>query len=282
MSLIAKGGGDYEKAPAGNHPAVLVAVIDMGTQWQGGYQGQPGRFAHRAYFVYELVTKKDSKDRRFLIAIDLGLSTHEKSKLAKFVLGRTGKKPPPSGYDVSEELGKPVLLNVILSESGYPKVDGVSAVPDGLTFPPSENPPTVWSITGPQCSFDGIPEWVPYHFGRPITEAIKLSKEWAGTGESAKPARSSGQGGGDPFTPPARPGKPGSAMPPSRGPSAPQKRKWWADDPAGQPVLLLESALKVWATGKGLDLDAVYVMPEDKSSDWVTAKDAGIGASIPF
>lgn len=47
------GGGNYEKPPPGNHPAVCVAIIDMGTQKQE-YQGNV-TFAHRAYFVWELV-----------------------------------------------------------------------------------------------------------------------------------------------------------------------------------------------------------------------------------
>ena len=87
-------GGATERAPAGNHPAACVAIIDMGTQWNDGFQGAPGSWSHRAYFVWELVSKKVTgyKDRNHVIAIDLNWSMHEKAKLREFVQARLGRK----------------------------------------------------------------------------------------------------------------------------------------------------------------------------------------------
>src|SRR5688572_12457251 len=119
-----KGEGGYEKAPPGNHPAVLVAVVDMGTQ-ESEYAGET-KLQHRVYMVWELVTKKmTGVDRNHAIGIDLTLSLNEKAKLRKWVEARTGRPIPEGGeYDVTKELGQPCLLNVV-EKNGYPKVEGV-------------------------------------------------------------------------------------------------------------------------------------------------------------
>jgi hypothetical protein len=179
------GGGDYEKPPPGNHPAVLVAVIDMGHQWQEPFKGDPkskGAWQHRAFFVWELVTKKQSgSTRNHVIGLDLTLSLNEKAKLRKWVEARMGR-PIAEGenYDAAKELGLPCLLNVV-EKNGYPKIEGVSAVPEGFTVPAPQNKPLAWNITtAMDAKRIDLPTWLPYHYGQPIGDVIKKAQELDG------------------------------------------------------------------------------------------------------
>lgn len=179
--IVKPGGGNFEKAPPGNHPAVLVAIVDMGHQWVDGFQGAAGKYQHRAYFVWELVTKKQQgmKDRNILIATDLTLSFDERAKLAQWVAARTGKAVT-GDYNIALEVGQPCLLNVV-DNNGYPKIKGVSGVPDGLTVPAPQNKPFIWKLTKDRHGkLNELPDWLPYHYGRPLAEVIAGCKEIAG------------------------------------------------------------------------------------------------------
>lgn len=173
--------GGTSKAPPGNHPAVLVALIDMGTQTVDGFNGGPSKEQHRAYFVWELVSELEAgTTNNHLIAIDLNVSLNEKAKLRKWIESRAGK-PIPDGveYDILKELGKPCLLSVILNKDGYPRIEGVAAVPKGTTVPKPKRELFSWSLDQFQESGEvaGIPDWIPWLFGRPITDHISECAE---------------------------------------------------------------------------------------------------------
>src|SRR5262245_53647672 len=113
-----KGGDGFEKAPPGNHPAILVGVIDMGHQ-RTEYAGKE-KWQRRAFFIWELTNEKMSgtKDRNHLIGIDLTISLSEKAKLRQWVESRTGKNLGNDDYDIRQELGKPCFLAVVNNEKG--------------------------------------------------------------------------------------------------------------------------------------------------------------------
>lgn len=172
-------GGAFAKAPAGNHPAVLVAIVDMGTQ-KNDFQGQT-KWQHRAFFVWELVAEKqEGTDKNHVIGIDLTLSLNDKATLYKWIAARLGK-PVPDGedYDLSKELGQPCLLNVT-EKNGYPKVSGVSAVPKGFAVPAPQHQPYSWHLSQAADGLVNIPDWIPYLYGKPIGDHIKQSRELGG------------------------------------------------------------------------------------------------------
>lgn len=224
-------GGKFERPPAGNHPAVLVGLIDLGTQWQDGYNGEPGKHQHRVYFVYELVTKKmtGKVNENHLVAIDLTFSMHEKAKMRKWVEARLGRKlRDGESYDITAELGQPVLLAVTANDKGYTKVEGVSAVPDGLTVPPALRKPVAWKLGDP---FEALPSWLPYLYGRDIPTVIRGSEELKNAPQQAPTPL-------PPQTPPqAAPAAPrmGMRKPPASSvePPAPHTRWMCFDESAG-------------------------------------------------
>lgn len=223
------GGGKFERPPAGNHPAVLVGLIDLGTQWQDGYNGEPGKHQHRIYFVYELVTKKvtGKVNENHLVAIDLTLSMHEKAKMRKWVEARLGRKlRDGESYDITAELGQPVLLNVTANDKGYTKIEGVSAIPDGLPVPPPLRKPVAWKLGDP---FESIPSWLPYLYGRDIPTVIRDSEEV----KNAPPVQAQPQQAAPASPPPpARPRMGAKPQPPAE--PAPHSR-WncWDEGPDG-------------------------------------------------
>lgn len=177
------GGGSKEKPPADNHLAILVGLFDMGKQWQEPFNaaaGDKGYWGWRAFFVWELTGAKISgTDKNHVIGIDLSLSTGERSKLRKWVEARTGK-PLTEPFNPTTELGKACFLNVV-EKGGYPKVDGMAAVP--AAFAKAAPAPTypVTSVTLAEFREGAaLPEWVPYLYGSPLEEHIKACQEIGG------------------------------------------------------------------------------------------------------
>lgn len=210
MSFVAtasKGeGGGFEKAPAGTHPAVLVGIFDLGEQWvepfgngktDGGKEQKAG-WKRQLYYVYELVTKKrQGMAGNHLIAIDLNFSMNEKAKMRKWVEARTGQKiPDGTNYDVSKELGQPVLLTVEL-KNGYPRIAGVTGVPEGYNVPAPLTKPMAWKMD--PSKLDAVPSWVPYLYGQKITDVMRRCRQIAGD-RPTQPSRQpvgAGVGGDD-------------------------------------------------------------------------------------
>jgi hypothetical protein len=177
-------GEGFEKPPIDNHPAVLVAIVDMGTQRQE-FQGTE-KWQRRAYFIWELVSAPMSgtKNRNHLIGIDLTVSLNEKAKLRQWIESRKGKKMPEDfEYDITQELGQSCLLDVIANKKGYPVVNGMKALPRGFTIQPAQNQPFQWSLDDYEKEGDiDLPDWVEaqWLYGRPISEHIKECKELSG------------------------------------------------------------------------------------------------------
>lgn len=202
-----KGGGDFERAPAGNHPAVLVAIIDLGTQ-HNEYQGKAS-WRREVLLVWELPTKKTAAGKSHLMSAAVTLSLNEKATLRKWIDGMTGKKMADgTEFDITAVLGKTCLLNVLHNDKGYPRVEAVAGYPDGLPAPTATLAPTAVSLEEFEAG-KAIPEWVPWLYSRSLekmvspADHVRNCKEIAGEG----PPRSA------PATEPAEAGKAGDPIP---------------------------------------------------------------------
>jgi hypothetical protein len=194
---IPASGQATEKPPVGNHRAVLVGLFDMGRQWQEPFNaGDKGYYSHRAFFVWELCDELVSgTNNNHVIGIDLTLSVKDTAKLYKWVKARTGKAPE-GGFNPMSELGQACLLSVI-DNKGYPKVDGMSALPKAMSAPAPTYKPTAVSLD----EFRGgtpIPEWCPWLYGSQLADHIRACEEIGGTkpepkkGSAKPPAQQSG------------------------------------------------------------------------------------------
>lgn len=282
------GGADYENAPAGNHPAVLVAIIDLGTQENNFTPGET-KLQHRCFWVWELVGSRKKDGKPFTAGMELTFSMHEKSKMRKFVQARTGTTLPDSiDYDITQELGQPCLLRMIATKNGdkeYVNVDGPSGLVTGMPVPVATLPKFAWNIAdwkaGTPISF---PEWVPFSYGTSIEDIVCDSAELKGKAKSARSASTSGASpagtGSTTMSPPA-----GSAVPARRSdPSSPQYSQAPPED-----MFAVEhpdfSATEFYPRSKIQDWfvhhqdakpDAIYVVKQGgNASDWVLANLVG-------
>lgn len=181
------GGGNREKCPAGAKVAVVAAIIDLGTQ-HSEFQNE-AKWVRQVYVVWELPTTKTTGGASHLIASKATLSLNEKATLRKWAEAITGNKIADGAqFDVSALLGMPCIVNVQhAGAKGYPKVAGVSGLPDGM--------PEVKGTHAPfACTLEEfkkgkvVPEWVPWAWCDSLSAMaaipahIKASKEIAGEG----------------------------------------------------------------------------------------------------
>lgn len=182
------GGEGYEIPRADTHPARLVALIDLGTQYSE-YNGE-GSTARKVFFVWELTAEKKSgmKDVNHVIGDEYTLSLHETSNLRKMLEQWTGNKiKDDEGFPFEELLGKDCLVQVIHKEaknSGntYAKVIGVARAPSFVQVPAAQHKPFTWFVgsADPYPAYD----WVPYRFGEPVERVISRCEEY----RNSKPA----------------------------------------------------------------------------------------------
>ena len=173
--------GDFDTPPAGNHPAILVALIDLGTQ-RSEYQGKV-KWQRRIYMVWELVEEPISgnEDQNHVIGAVVTLSMNSKSKLRKWIESRLNQTlGDGTSYPVSEEVGKSCLLSVVHNEKGYARVEGMSSLPKGMRFSPAKRQQVCISLEECKSGQKKIPLYVPWIYGESVMDVIGYSKEIRG------------------------------------------------------------------------------------------------------
>lgn len=172
-----------DMAQAGSHPAVLVAMVDLGTH-EDEYQGKKSRH-RKAYLVWELTAEASHQ----VIGRDYTISFAPKAALRGLVEKWRGRAfAENEEFDLSKILGKPCLLTVVhgTSSKGNPfaKIDGVSPVPKGMPVPPPSRTPFSWEISGKDLP---AADWLPFIYGEAVTDVIRRSEEYRGTSPGGVP-----------------------------------------------------------------------------------------------
>jgi len=171
-------GGDFEVAPGGNHPAVLVGIIDLGTQ--ENKFGNEVNMAHQVLLAWELTQEKKKDGSPFIVIRHYTASLNQKAALRNLIKTWRGKDlADGEEFDPRKMLGKPCLLSVINKESGggntYAKVEGVTAVPKGMVVGQAVTEPISWAIG--EGDYPN-PAWMPYLIGKRVADVIQNSPEW--------------------------------------------------------------------------------------------------------
>lgn len=133
------GSGDYTPAPEGNHRAVCVAVIDLGTQTRESAFGV--KSAREIMIRWELCDELMEDGRPYTIGKRYSYSMHERANLRKHLEGWRGvafteADFQPGGFNISNLLGKNCLVAVKHDDKGdrvYANVDTVARLPKGMT-----------------------------------------------------------------------------------------------------------------------------------------------------
>ncbi len=181
-SSSGSGDSNFEIPPDGNHPAVLVAMIDLGTQREQKFEGTGERDVHQLYLVWELTAEKRSADDdNHLIGNKFNLSYHEKGSLrllAEKLRGKTYKEEEEIDY--GGMVGSKCLVTIEHKTSKkdkvYAKFAGASRPVKGMVIPPPKRTPIMWELG--ESDLADLPDWLPYIFGEKPRDVIDRAAEW--------------------------------------------------------------------------------------------------------
>lgn len=192
-------GGTFENAPAGNHPAVLVAIVDLGSQPDNFNAGKHKR---QCFLVWELIGVEKAEGGNFLVGERYTTSLNEKAKLRAMVKSWRGKDlKDDEKFNLAVMLGKPCLVTLSevdgKNDKTYVNLAGVSSVPKGMNVGKPEHEPVGWYIG---CGKD-LPAWLPYCYGSKVSDIIGASREMVsgGKGGNGAPAPAAGDDEAEPF-----------------------------------------------------------------------------------
>jgi hypothetical protein len=180
------GGGDFEACQAGNHPAVLVGLIDIGTH-SDTFPGQPPRDVRKVFLVWEIPGEKKADGTSHFVGRTYNSLFSAKAGLRVMIEKWRNKEfGDDEEFDLDKLLGKSCLLSLVEKESAngnkYAKIDGVAALPKGSPAVKPTVKPVAWQIgDGP------IPaeSWIPYVHGVPLNTTVEASPEWKESGGAA-------------------------------------------------------------------------------------------------
>lgn len=174
---------------AGTHPAVLAAIVDLGTHEDADRKTGRKYEKRRVYFCWEVEDADAAGGPRFFVATDYTLSFGERAKLRALVENWSGKKfSEGEEFDISKLLGKPCFLQIVHKTAStgreVAQIVGASKLPKGVqAIKPTHGPFSLDLSEGGTAA--DLPEWLPYLYGRPVSEHIGESKEVSGGGEAA-------------------------------------------------------------------------------------------------
>lgn len=167
MGLMAKNsGGDFERAPAGNHIARCYMVCDLGMQ-ESTFNGET-KLKHKVRIGFELPNETMEDGRPFSVSSHYTVSLHENAALRKDLISWRGRDFTPEesdGFDVMNVLGAPCMLNVIHKQEGdrtYVNIGGITPMPKGMDCPAAVNQPVRFTMEDAdwQEVFATLPEWL--------------------------------------------------------------------------------------------------------------------------
>lgn len=158
-----KGGGDFKQAPAGNHVARCVKLIDIGTQ-HGQYQGEP-TVRNQVIVQWELPDETmeiNGETKPLIVSKFYTNSLNEKAKLRADLeswRGRPFSADELKKFDLNNILGAACMVNVVINDKGKATVASVSPLPKRMTCAEAFNKPTAfWLDEFDDNAFASLPE----------------------------------------------------------------------------------------------------------------------------
>ena len=134
-----KGGGSFQLAPVGNHLAICVQVIDLGTQ-KDAYLGKPKNI-RKVRLSFELpeetaIFDEARGEEPFMVSKEYTLSLSEKAHLRHDIEAWRGvpfSKEELAGFELKRLLGAPCMVNVVHETSKnnrvYAKITSITRLP---------------------------------------------------------------------------------------------------------------------------------------------------------
>ena len=178
------GGGDFQQAPAGNHVARCIRLIDLGTQ-HTEYQGK-ALARNQILITWELPDERMENGDPFIVSSFFTNSLSEKSNLRPFLeawRSRTFTAEELAGFDLETIVNVPCMLSVVHTDKGKSRVSSAGALPKGIKCPPAVNEQFCYWI-------DEHEPAIYEKIGEGLRKIIEQSDEWKA--RATKPKSSGG------------------------------------------------------------------------------------------
>jgi hypothetical protein len=204
MRATAGGSGEGSEIPSdGPQPAVLVAIIDLGTHEEVFEDKKKGGTRtvnlRKVFLVWELTAERCAGyDRNHMIAAEYSYTFSPNSKLRKMIEEWSGIKfAPDQEFDLDALLGKKCVVNVVhgtakSSGNKYAQVGSLARPHKSMNVPDPGAVPFLWAI-GDKEPIPDFP-WMPYTFYDgsrvPVKTVIEHSLEWKKLANPEQAARS--------------------------------------------------------------------------------------------
>lgn len=149
---------------SGSYLAVCVGVLAIGEQYvdRSAFGGKSG-YERQLTFVFELPTEigEDGKPKQLNKDVNATSAlTGSLYAILKAWNARDYNREQLEQADLSEQLGKPCQITVSVSESGYSRISGITAIPKGIPAPESITPIMLFNVEDwDDAVFNALPEW---------------------------------------------------------------------------------------------------------------------------
>lgn len=179
LTMPKENGGQFTPCPTGNHTAICVSVIDLGTQLKD-YAGEV-KERREIQIEWEVCEELRDDGTPYKLRKTYTFSSSEKSNLRKDLeswrgVKFTDKDLGPGGFQISDVLGKPCLLNVVHTERNgnvYPDIASLARLPKGMPVPTPVQELILLSLEAGEYD----PHVFPKLHER-VQEIIRQSPEW--------------------------------------------------------------------------------------------------------
>lgn len=169
LGQLPKSQSDRPPAPKGNHLAICVRILDLGTQredWKG-----KEKLNRKVRFGFELpeerhVFSEEKGEQPFMVDTTYNLSSFDGSNFYKTMESWNGEAPDEN-FDIEDMLGKPCMVNITHTKKEdkvYANIESITPVPKAVLkagVPDPENPLTYWSVeNGRNAIFKELPDFL--------------------------------------------------------------------------------------------------------------------------
>lgn len=160
--------GNIDNPNPGTYMARVVGITDLGHQPGYEYQGNQVDPAYQLSFTYELVSSFMQDGRPHWVSEDVKNSDYFDSKkgLASKLMKRVYALDPDGsltrdGKELANLINRPCMVEVKLSNTGYPKVNNVTGAPNGIPVAELVNDPFIFDLDEPDVEmFRRFPEFI--------------------------------------------------------------------------------------------------------------------------
>ena len=148
----------------GSYLAVCVGVLAVGEQYvdRSAFGGRSD-YESQLVFVFDFPSELDNDGKPKQLNKDINATNAPNGSLNKIMKdwnSREYTREQLAEFDFDEQLGKPCQITVLVSESGYSRITGISAVPKGIPVPTSSTPYISFSVEEWDDEvFAKLPEW---------------------------------------------------------------------------------------------------------------------------